>query len=140
VARQTDSTGASGRSSVGWRIVQWAATVAFAVQVVAVGATLGASSGALIAGALVPFGFALIRGLAAYGLWHRARWAAWLGGVIAVITVVSTPVFIASAVEAGPHTFANTSFSVVLGWAQVAAGLAFLAGLAVLRLARGVSR
>jgi hypothetical protein len=123
------------RERIGWQIVQWAATAAFALQVTAMGATLGSSSRSFgLAFTLVHSGYVLIRGLAAYGVWYGTRWGAWLGGVLATLTVPGYILFSLVRLETESGTvFEHTPLSLFLGWAQVAAGVAFLAGLLLIR-------
>jgi len=89
------------------------------------------SSSASIAGAVAAAlaGIVLIRLLVAYGAWYRARWAAWTGGILAVLSV-SAPLV---TFRTGSLEITDNPLTFALGWAIAAAGAAFMVGLVLVK-------
>jgi hypothetical protein len=119
-------------------MAQWAATAAFALAAVACSVAVSTSAPSLRTTALLwTGGLVLFRALAAYGVWYRTRWGAWLGGVLATFSVLLFPLLAWASVQTPSGArFESTPLSVVLAWLQVAANAAFLLGLFLVRRER----
>jgi len=89
-------------------------------------------------------GMTLIFCTVAYGVWQRARWALWVGGVTAAVSApimaLATAAPALGNVSVGGGVLEQTALSAAMGWAQVATYVAFLAGLVLLRRARASGR
>jgi hypothetical protein len=121
-------------ASPGWRLVQVSACAAIALDAVGIPVSLqGAGSApATIAVGLALLGILLLRALVAYGAWHRARWAAWVGGILAVLSAAGPFV----SVRGGSLEMVDNGLSLALGWAIAAAGAAFLVSLLIVKVRR----
>jgi hypothetical protein len=70
------------------------------------------------------FGLTLLRGLVAYGAWYRTRWAAWVGALLALVSVLAPFVEMPAQGE--------SPLTLPLLWLDTLANAAFLIGLGML--------
>lgn len=90
-----------------------------------------------LAAALLSTGPAIVHGMVTYGVWRRAGWSTWAGGVLSALTLalLSAVLFFGfSRAEPGGRTFEIPPLTAALAWGRMAANGLFLAGLALLRL------
>jgi hypothetical protein len=121
-------------AALAWQVLLLAAVTSVALQLTATVISVATSDGEFrVAGALFSGGFVLLRGAVARGVWSRARWSLWTGGVIAVLTTLA-PLLLLVRIVAGTHEFAASgALTATLAWALALANVTFLAGLAMLR-------
>ncbi|MFN3650865.1 MAG: hypothetical protein ACK47B_14915 [Armatimonadota bacterium] len=86
-------------------------------------------------------GYLLLRSLIAYGVYFRVRWAAWLGGVVSGMTVISGALSVLTgnlnpAWQGNQELFVNPAYGVALSWADLLIDGAFLTGIWLVRRAR----
>lgn len=113
-------------SSRGWAVIRTAALAALALDLVGIPIYVAGTDPQLRgAFGLALAGVALLRGLVAYGAWYRARWSAWVGGFLAIPSLLSP----FSQLHGGSVELADNALTAALGWAIAAAAAAFLAGI-----------
>ena len=134
--------GTGDPASAGWRIARVAFLVALALEVADGLIGLLETDPSLRVSGLATAGQLALVGLAAYGVWRRTRWGAWLGGVIAVLVVVLLPLSLLApqtrTMEIGPAQIGASPLSLVVMGTKILAYAVFLAGLLRARFARRV--
>src|SRR5207249_8342702 len=87
--REKDSPVAEETGARGWRIIQAATGAALLLELLdGVALILESQPDLRLAAALVTAGLLLLLGVIAYGVWRRARWAAWVGGALSGLAVL----------------------------------------------------
>lgn len=120
-----------------WGLLTGAAAASALLALVAAGVTLAASDASLRAGlAFGALGLALLRGAVAYGVWLHARWALWVGGLLALLNLLLPLLSLGVQVEATGTKLELTGASAILAWLLALCGLTFLAGLGMLAVNR----
>lgn len=120
-----------------WRVLRYSSVTALALELTdAMILIFGAGAGERGPVALFAFGWVLFVGVVVYGVWHRMRWALWVGGVYAVLAILTFPFSNQASLQLGATTFRSTGISSMISWLLVAAYAVFLYGLARLRRAR----
>lgn len=116
-----------------WGLLKGGAAASAVLALVAAGITVAASDPSLRAGVAVgALGLALLRGAVAYGVWQRARWSLWVGGVLALLNLLLPLLSVGVRVEAPGAKVELTGASVTLAWLLALSGVVFLAGLGAL--------
>jgi hypothetical protein len=133
VGEQAGSGAGEGRLEAAWKVVFVAACASVALELFSIPAFVAGTTAALrLPYGLALFGLAMLRALVCYGIRFHAAWAAWLGGGLAVVTVLSPT----TELQAGPLLFTESILSATLGWLHAAVDAAFLVGLFLVRRAR----
>jgi hypothetical protein len=133
VAEQMGSTADGERLEAAWKWVFLAACASVAVELLSIPVFVsGTTPGLRLPYGLALVGLAFLRALIAYGVRFHARWAAWLGGVLAVVTILSPT----TEFDTGSLLFTESVLSAALGWLHAAVDAAFLIGLFLVRRAR----
>ena len=126
----------------GWRVARLAFLVALVLEAVDGLVGILETDPSLRVSGLATVGQLALVGLAAYGVWRRTRWGAWLGGVIAVLAVVLLPLSLLSPqtrdMQLGAAQLGASPLSLAVMAAKVLAYAIFLAALLRIRLSRRV--
>jgi len=117
----------------GWQVIRVAALAALALDLVSVPVYLASSVGSApklrLPYMLMGIGLVLVRGLIAYGAWFRARWAMWIGGVLAVCSIGGLFVNFSAG---GQQLFGDSLLTLALNWGAALVAGAFLTGMMML--------
>ncbi|HEU4754378.1 MAG TPA: hypothetical protein VFU47_14820 [Armatimonadota bacterium] len=136
VKTATESSPASGRE-VAWRTLRWASAAILFLQLVDAAGNVRDMPPHLRAGAaLFSFGWVTLIAILVYGVWKQARWALWVGGILAGVSVVLLPVSTLGVLQVGSVEIGTSPLESLFAWLQTAANAAFLVGLVLLRRAR----
>jgi hypothetical protein len=124
----------TGHQKTGWRIAQGAAVVTVIIALLAMVDGVAGNPPALRLAALFSgAGHTLIRGVIAYGVFQRIRWAAWAAGLFALATLPLVVVTLSTRLEVGGTEFLLPPLARVLLVAQFLANAGVLVGLLLVR-------